>query len=317
MNVTAPVNADAKPLFKWNNGFGWSYHGGIADSDMRRTVAERGGSVTGVFRFTHQWNYDKRNASLMDLHVFLPTSRVKAENGVHDNYGNEERIGWNNRKHAKTGGVQDVDYTTAAPAGYVPVENITFPDIRVMPEGKYICKVHNWKMRTPNQGGFRAEIEVNGQVFAYEYDKPLTNKEWVTVATVTLKDGVFTVDHHLPTIDGPGREEWNLTTGNFVPVQTIMHSPNFWNGQQIGNEHHFFIMEGCKNPDPVRGFYNEFLTSELHEHRKVFEVVGGKMNCEYSDDQLAGLGFSSTQRNAITARVKTNDGRQAIVNITF
>ena len=71
-----------------------------------------------------------RNASLMDLHVFMPGSNqnVVIKNGkeIHDNYGNNERVGWNHRRHYASGGVQDVDYTAPAPIGYVPVENTTF-----------------------------------------------------------------------------------------------------------------------------------------------------------------------------------------------
>jgi hypothetical protein len=145
-----------------------------------------------VFRFSHSWNNPgQRNASLMDLHVFMPGSGVNAENGVHDNYGNNQRVGWNNRNHAVSGGVQDVDYTSPAPEGYVPVENITFPTLARMPDGEYICKIHNWQYRTPTTGGFLAEIEFGGEVFQYENTKPLKNKEWITVAVVTLKNGAF------------------------------------------------------------------------------------------------------------------------------
>lgn len=32
VTLTAPVNKDAKNLFKWPNNFAWTYNGGVADS---------------------------------------------------------------------------------------------------------------------------------------------------------------------------------------------------------------------------------------------------------------------------------------------
>jgi len=311
VSLTAPVHSDVAHLFKWNNDFAWSYNGNIADSELRKAVQSRGGRVDGVFRFSHQWNYDKRNTSLMDLHVFMPGNGTKAENGVHDSYGNGERVGWNNRKHNKSGGVQDVDYTSAAPVGYVPVENITFPDISSMPEGKYVCKIHNWAFRSPTEGGFKAEIEFEGNVFEYEYTKPLKNKEWVTVAVVTLKDGKFSIEHHLPH-SASSQKIWGIETESLVKVNTIMNSPNYWDDNAVGNKHWFFILEGCVNPEETRGIYNEFLRSDLEVHRKVFEILGNKTKCPVAEKQLSGLGFSSTQKNSCTFVVKGDKIRKTV-----
>jgi len=291
VSLTAPQSDDSGNLFKWDNNFAWSYDGDVADSSIRAEVSRLGGRVDGVFRFSHSWNYDKRNSSLMDLHVFMPANSTTATNGKHDNYGNNERVGWNNRKHAYSGGVQDVDYVDAAPAGYVPVENITFPDLSRMRDGEYICKIHNWEKRSHNSGGFKAEIEFNGQVFEYEYDKPLGNKEWVTVAVVTLKKGVFTIEHHLKP-SSASKEKWGVSTLEPVRVSTLMFSPNYWDGRAIGNQHYFFMLENCKNPDATRGIYNEFLTSALEPHRKVFEILGSKTKCAPSDEQLSGVGLT-------------------------
>lgn len=314
VSLVAPADPTARQLFKWPNGFSWSYNGDIADSEMRRAVVARGGSVTGVFRFTHMWNYGKRNASLMDLHVFMPGSKASPENGVHDNYGNEERVGWNHRKHTRSGGVQDVDYTAAAPEGYVPVENITFPDLSRMPEGKYVCKIHNWQLRQPTQGGFKAEIEFGGTVYQYEVDRPLKHKEWVTVAEVTLKNGVFTIEHHLPVGSAP-KTVWNVQTEHFHKVNVVCLSPNHWGGQGVGNKHYFFMLDQCRNDGTARGFFNEFLRGDLEQHRKVLEMVGAKMKTEKSNDQLSGLGFSSTQRNSALCKVKGASTRT--IRITF
>jgi hypothetical protein len=316
-NLVSLLTADdatAGKLFKWSNPFSWSYTGEVADSDMRRAVREKGGRVDGAFRFTHQWNHDKRNASLMDLHVFMPGSTVNVESGVNDSYGNKSRVGWNNRQHIGSGGIQDVDYVNPAPVGYVPVENITFPDVGRMPEGRYICKIHNWKFRTPTQGGFRAEIEFAGQLFTYEYDKPMKDKEWVTVAEVTLKDGRFDIKHHLPHGE-TARPMWGLQSQQFQRVNVVCMSPNHWDGEGVGNKHYFFMLDGCANDGEARGFYNEFLDARLDPHRKVFEMVGSKLKPAPAKEQLSGLGFSSTQRNTLTVRVKGSFNRT--VNIAF
>jgi hypothetical protein len=308
MSMVAPVDPTAGSLFAWDNNFSWSYYGELADSSLRKAVQAKGGRVDGAFRFSHTWNYDKRNASLMDLHVFMPGNGTEAKNGMHEQYGNLQRVGWNHRNHAASGGSQDVDYVKAAPEGYVPVENISFPDIKRMPEGTYVCKIHNWNLRQPTVGGFKAEIEFGGQVFEYEYDKPLKHHEWITVAEVTLKNGEFTIKHHLKESTS-AREIWGMQTQQFHPVSLLINSPNHWDGKQTGNKHTFFILEGCKNNESARGFYNEYIRPSLNTHRKVFELLGSKLKVEQSDQQLSGLGFSSTQRNSVVVRVKGNTSR--------
>lgn len=301
-SITAPVHENVTPLFKWGNDFAWSYNGNIADSDMRAAVQARGGSVSGVFRFTHQWNYGKRNASLMDLHVFHPGHNGHSTEKCHDTYGNDNRVGWNNREHPQTGGTQDVDYTGAAQEGYVPVENITYPSLDRMKDGEYQCKIHNWSLRQPTQGGFRAEIEFGGTVYEYEVDRPLAQKEWVHVATVTKRGNDFTIQHHLP-CGQSAQEVWGLKTEGFVPVSTVMLSPNYWGESETGNKHWFFLLDGARNGEATRGIYNEFLRNDLATHGKVFEVLGAKTKCEPTDEQLSGLGFSSTKSDSVIVRV--------------
>lgn len=316
VSLIAPLDPTSQELFKWASKFSWSYKGEVADSDIRAQVQARGGRVDGVFRFSHSWNYDKRNASLMDLHVFMPGSLVSADSGINDYYGDITRnhVGWNNREDPVTKGVQDVDYVTAAPEGYVPVENITFPDLKRMREGMYICKVHNWQLRAPTQGGFKAEIEVCGEVFQYEVTRPLKHKEWVTVAEVTLKGGVFSIKHHLP-VGSATRAVWGLQTQQFHKASVILLSPNHWDDQVVGNKHYFFMLDGCVNDGKARGFYNEFLKSNLDKHRKVLELVGSRTTVKDSPHQLSGIGFSSTQRNSILCKVRGSFTRT--INVTF
>ena len=185
VSLIAPKIKNSKTMFKWNNGFSWAYSGNITDSDITQRVQNAGGRIDGVLRFSHSWNYEgMRNGSLMDLHVFMPGSNQKVEykNGkeIHDNYGNNERVGWNHRQHLPSGGVQDVDYVNVAPVGYIPVENTTFPSIEKLKEGIYTFKIHNWNFRNPTTGGFKAEIAFDGQVYRFIRREPLQHKEWIT-----------------------------------------------------------------------------------------------------------------------------------------
>lgn len=300
MSLTAPAHEDSGKLFKWSNDFAWSYDGNITDS-LRQRVATAGGRVDGVLRFSHSWNHIGRNASLMDLHVFMPGSSSHRD-GKHDDYPNGQRVGWNNRNDSVSGGSQDVDYTGAAAEGYIPVENITFPSLAKLKEGLYTFKIHNWSLRSPTTTGFKAEIEFEGQVFEYEHAAPLAHKEWVTVAEATLKNGKFTIEHKMSST-ASSQDKWGVKTETFVKVNTLMLSPNYWDDNAVGNKHWFFVLDGCKNESPTRGIYNEFLSSGLEAHRKVFEVLGDKTKCQPTDDQLSGLGFSSTRGDVVTVKV--------------
>lgn len=309
VSLIAPVNKDSNTMFKWDNNFGWSYNGNMTDSDITQRVKDAGGRIDGVLRFSHSWNYEgMRNTSLMDLHVFMPGSNQDStyRNGkeIHDNYGNLERVGWNNRNHFRSGGVQDVDYVNAAPAGYIPVENITFPSMDKLKEGIYTFKIHNWKLREQTTGGFKAEIAFGGQTYKFVRREPLQHKEWVTLAKLELKNGEFKIIEMMENDTTP-IDVWNLHTNQFVPVSTVMYSPNYWDEQQgIGNKHYFFMLKDCINPDTPNGFFNEYLKQELVQHKRVFEALGSKMKVEHTDDQLSGLGFSSTQRNELVVKVK-------------
>ena len=306
MTLVAPVHPMAPNILSWGNNFSWAYNGDITDS-MKERVKVAGGRVDGAFRFTHSWNEIEPNQSLMDLHVFMPGNTHSYPNTRHDQYGNRnsERVGWNHMKHVMSGGVQDVDYVDQAPKDFIPIENITFPNIDRMPEGDYLCKVHNWSYRQSGGRG-KAEIEFGGNIYQYEY--PATrHHQWISVAKVNLKNKEFTIEHLLPHGEST-TTVWGINSQKFHRVNMIMNSPNHWNGEKSGNKHLFFILDKCKNPDPVRGFFPEFLMADLHKHRKVFEILGSKMKAEPTDDQLSGLGFSSSKVNQIVVKVETSTG---------
>lgn len=309
VTMTTAEVTDSKPIFKWNNNFSWTYNGNLAGkSQLSQEVVNRGGKVDGVFRFSQSWNELERNQSLMDLHVFMPgNTHMENPNGKRE-YGSGRRVGWNNRRDGKSKGQQDVDYTSEAPVGHVPVENITFPELSLMPEGKYICKIHNWAFRKTGGRG-KAEIAFGDEVYEYVY--PATkNYEWVTVAEVTLKNGHFSIEHKLPT-ESSEKEVYGLKTNNFHKVNLVSLSPNHWGTNEAGNKHFFFMLDGCATDASLRSFHSENLIASVAEHRKVLEVLGAVNMIEpttakqnKNNPQLSGLGFNATVKDEVIVKVK-------------
>lgn len=301
--LTNSKNSEAKIPFKWNNHFSWTYNGNLAGkSQLTKMVEAKGGRTDGVFRFTHSWNELEPNQSLMDLHVFMPDCKIPKNFEKGPNvFG--RRVGWNNRTDTLSGGKQDVDYTNQAPKGYVPVENITFPDLSKMPEGVYTCMIHNWNFRQTGGRG-KAEIAFQGNLFQYEY--PATkDQEWVTIAEVTLKKGVFSIEHKLPLVEEVSKEIWGLQTNQFHKVNLVSLSPNYWGENNVGHKHYLFMINDCKTKDDVRSFHNENLNQELLEIRKTLEVLGTNLliTPEKNEKQLAGLGFNATVKDEVILKI--------------
>ena len=289
VSLVAPVNKDAKSMFKWDNAFSWAYAGNITDSDIRANVKDAGGNVEGVLRFSIQWNdTDTYSANDLDAHCFGPR---------------DTHIWYGQTRSYVTGGFLDVDIIHPA-RNKAAVENIAWADKNRMVPGEYRFYVHLFNKRG-GKDGFRAEIEFDGQIYQFNYDKELRQGEKIPVATVKLdQNGKFTITEHLKSSTS-SREVWGLKTNTFVPVTVAMYSPNYWDDQQgVGHRHYFFMMKDCVNPEQPNGFYNEFLDNKLDQHKRVFEALGSKLAVASADDQLSGLGFSSTKRNELVVKVK-------------
>lgn len=289
VSLIAPRNPDAPSMFKWNNGFSWAYTGNITDSSMKERVKSLGGDVTGVLRFSIQWNDGDNNQNDFDAHCIEP---------------NGNQIYYSNKTSPSTTGKLDIDIIN--PGNNVAVENITWSDITKMKEGEYHFFVHNFSHKG-GRTGFTAEIEFDGTIYSYSYDKELRQSEEVTVAKIQFsqKDGI----KFIKSLDSTEstREIWGLSTNEFHPVSVMMYSPNYWDDQDgIGHRHYFFMLNGCINDTRPNGFFNEFLRSDLEKHKRVFEALGSKMRVEDSIHQLSGVGFSSTKRNELVCRVKGN-----------
>lgn len=305
VSLIAPEVADAKTMFKWNNGMSWAYTGNITDSDIKENVKAAGGSVTGIVRFSIQWNDGNgKDNSDLDAHCLEP------QGGDH--------IYFSHKISRYTGGELDIDITDpiyqCKSNGGVAVENITYPSKERMKPGTYKFYVNQYSFR--NSQGFKAEVEVNGEIHSYEYNTPVRGN--VDVAEVILdQSGNFKVVDKLPgncaTIS---KDVWGIKTLQFTPVSVVCYSPNYWDEQKgIGHQHLFFMLKDCINPEEPNGYYNEFLKPELEQHRRVFEAFGAKAHVKDVDDQLSGVGFSLTKRNDLIIKVK--GATERVVKVKF
>ena len=283
MSLIAPVDLMAPGMFKWHNNFSWAYTGELADS-IKERVKNAGGNVEGDLRCSLSWF----NRDDLDLHMIEP-------GGNHIHYGD--------KRSSLTHGNLDVDMNAGGRTSDTPVENICYPSRHLMTEGTYLLYVHNYSKRTNENVGFDVEIEFDGVIYSFAFPQMVRGGEKITVAKFkyTHQDGIEMIET-LPSSQ-TSKEAWGLPTQTFHKVNMVMNSPNHWDDHTTGNKHYFFILDRCLNEGKARGFFNEFLTEELRDHRKVFEVLGSKMKAERSDQQLSGIGFSSTQRNHVFCKV--------------
>lgn len=302
VSLTAPVHPAPERLFRWSNDFAWSYAGNVADSIAER-VKKAGGRVEGAtLRVSLSWfNYDD-----LDLHVYEPAGR-----GVG---GLRDHIYFGNRK-GSTGGTLDVDMNAYRGTSREAVENIVWTN-RV-PDGAYKVVVNNFCRRESSDVGFVVEVECGDELSHFSYNKGIRDKQDVHVVTLRMKDGrIDRFDAGDPSVtpSNVSQTRWGLSTEQYVDVDAVMLSPNYWGDDAVGNKHTFFILRGAKNDEPTRGIYNEFLHPRLEPHRKVFEVIGDKTKCRPTDDQLSGLGFSSTKHARILVRVRQG-GAQRLYSV--
>jgi hypothetical protein len=276
MSLTAPMHQNSGKLFKWNNDFGWSYDGNITDS-IKEKVKKAGGNVTTAkLRISLAWyNFDD-----LDIHVFEP-------NGTRIYFGNK-------------GTKLDVDMNAGGGRTREPVENVSYTSV---PDGEYRVIVNQYSQRETTDVGFTVEVENDGCIQQYSYTKAAKGE--IKALTITMKKGIISKLEVGSGLTGGSisQEKWGVATEKFAKVNTLMLSPNHWDDNQVGNKHWFFVLDSCQNLEATRGIYNEFLNSGLEKHRKVFEILGDKTKCQPTDDQLSGIGVSSTRGDKLTVRV--------------
>jgi len=289
VSLIAPNDPGAGLLFKWGNRFSWSYAGELADS-IKERVKKAGGSVVGDLCCRLAWhNFDDLDFHMQEPgggHIYFATHRP-GRSGP-----------------SPCGGLLDVDMNAGSGTTREPVENIFYARQGTMREGTYKLIVHQYANRDKTEPGFEVEIDWLGEMHSFVSETSPRQGEAVLVAEMryTKKDGiVFATPLNSKRAS---RQVWGLPTESFHRVSIAMLSPNYWDGEAVGNKHYFFMLDGCTNDGTARGFFNEFLMPVFDKHRKVFEVVGSKMRIAPAGEQLSGLGFSSTQKNTLICRVK-------------
>lgn len=300
VTLTTSKDENCKQMFKWNNPYSWTYKGNLAGkSQIKESVKNQGGKVDGVLRFSIMWSEgNSTDNSDLDAHCEEPGGNL---------------IYYSNSR-SSTGGNLDIDITN--PSGHKSrngkevVENITYPSLNKMKDGTYRFIVNQYSAR--NSQGFKAEIEFDGEIYEYEYKKPVRGQ--VLVADVTLKDGKFTINHSLPS-SSSSREIYGLETKKFHKVDLVCLSPNHWANNNTGNKHYFFMLNGAKAEDSLRSFHSENLKPELAEHRKVLEVLGTTTMIEPKGKQLSGLGFNSTVRSEVI--LKLGGSHKRVIKVKF
>ena len=287
VSLTTSNVKDSKPLFKWDNNYSWTFNGNLAGkSQIKEAVKNAGGKVDGVLRFSISWNEDGKSNCDFDAHAIEP-------NGTEIYYSNYK----GNR--TRCSGMLDVDMIRPSKMG---VENINWVSREKMQDGKYIFFNRNFDRG--NNTGFKAEIDFDGEIYNYEYSGLAMGD--IKVATVTLNNGVFTIEHHLQPTSGMGisKEIYGIETNQFHKVNLMCLSPNHWGDNNVGNKHYLFMLDDCKCPISIRSFHNENLLPELAQHRKVLEVLGTTNMIQPSDKQLSGLGFNSTVRDELVVKLQ-------------
>ncbi len=282
VSLVAPQRNTSNSLFKWSNDFSWAYSGDVADS-IKERVKKAGGNVTGDLCCRLSWfNYDD-----LDFHMVEP--------------GRNE-ISFANKGPSISGGRLDVDMNAGGPRSREAVENIFYTTRSKMREGAYHLFVRQYSRRETDNVGFEVEIDYLGDIKRFSYPRAVAGDVTVAKFNYTHAKGVIFGDT-LPSTAAT-KTIWGLRTNEYHRVNILMKSPNHWNDAGgVGNQHYFFMIDGCVNDTPVRPFFNEFLKPELNKHRKVLEMLGGKLKTAPASEQLSGIGFSTTQRDEVLVRV--------------
>ncbi|MGL4353042.1 MAG: hypothetical protein ACRCTP_03750 [Aeromonas popoffii] len=294
VSLTAPVDDNAGKLFKWDNNFGWSYNGNVTDS-IKEKVKRAGGNTDAKLRVSLAWF----NPDDLDLHAECPDGHIYFSN-----------------KNGLLGDqILDVDMNAYGPKhDTAPVENLSWANPK---DGAYDIYVKQYNARTKDRPGFVIELENAGKVTQFHHPKAAVGT--ISCIRFNVKGGEVVDLKVMSNLSNQAVSQavWGVDTEGFVNVETLLLSPNHWDGNQTGNKHYLFMLQGCKNPEPTRGIYNEYLINELVDHRKVFEVLGAKTLCPVVDNQLSGVGFSSTRNDLVAIRVTDAQGAVRMYNVQF
>ena len=297
VSIIAPIDSSAPNMFKWAHPISWTYKGNITDS-IAENVKKYGGDTEGFFRVSLAWF----NSDDLDLAIRDPLGR-------HAYFSDKKGIPY---------GLLDLDMNGLDKHSDTdPVENFIVKNESSMPDGKYEIYVDAYSKRARKDEGFTLQVKIGDDLYDFNYDKTYTgHKEKALTIVKTGSEYTIKVEMgNLIPMSGQSHNVSGLETNSFVKVNSVFTSPNFWDGQEIGNKHYIFAIDECKIDEPLNGFFNEYLNAALTENRKVFEVLGAKTAVAPSDNQLSGLGFSITQSESFFVRVSGKTTRVLEINV--
>ncbi|MED4727998.1 hypothetical protein P9597_07565 [Aneurinibacillus migulanus] len=292
MALVTASDQQAPNILLWNNPFSWYYHGGI-DGEIKRRVESAGGRYEGnEIRCSLIWE----GYTDLDLHCVTPSSE-------HIYYGD---------KMSSCNGWLDIDMNGGSHRDYSPVENIRWSNGHAS-KGKYVFYVHNYCERGSGRTPFKAELEVNGQIYTYHG----------VAGNTGFKETLFTFDYvkgqhpDISSTNYSSDNAWNVQLNSFVKVKGITNSPNLWNEEKVTHSGHhiFFLLDGCKDlsEGKGRGFFNETLKSELREIRKTLEAYTANTPIEDVENASAcGVGYSKDSEWDLTLKITSNNSTRII-----
>ena len=302
VSLTTANIKESKPIFKWTNNYSWTFNGNLAGKSMiKDAIQSRGGKTEGVVNIRLAF---PNTTSDYDLHVIEP-------NGNYIYYGNKRQI-------HRSSGMLDLD-AQGSDGHFSPekrVENVIFTSEQQMPNGKYQVIVNNYAERDRNFG-FVVEIEIDGEMTTFNHNAFIPNKASINVCNIDKSVKGFEIQPILPVSQSNtiSREIYGIQTNEFHKVNLVCLSPNHWTGNNVGNKHYFFMLDGCKCQTSIRSFHAENLIPELAQHRKVLEVLGNTTMIEPSEKQLSGLGFNATVKDELI--VKLQGSFKRVIKIKF
>ena len=281
--LTAPLYNDSPSMFSWGNSIGWAYVGSDTTDAIRERVKSAGGNVEGDVRVSLAWH----NGDDLDLHA-----KFKGNRGGHIFFGTR----------SEAGGTLDVDMNAGSINSVAPVENIYWTDKRKFPRHVKFY-VDQFVKRSSYNVGFDLQVVIGGSTTVYRYDKPVTRNEQPFVILENINNVISITD----VSDSLTKISETTNASNFVHVESVFLSPNFWGSSASGNKHFIFQTKDFEIDQPVRGFFNEYLEPSLKEHRKVFEIMGQKTKISDSmESAVRGYGFSVDSGKEFVVRVNGN-----------
>lgn len=293
--LTEALNQDTPSPFLWSNTLSWAYINSDTADAVTMRVKNAGGNVDGDVRVSLSWD----NKDDLDLSVYKDNDEY---NCIY--YGRRRELG----------GELDVD-ANAHSIVDEPVENIFWKSINNLANGKYTVKVNNFNKRTNENQGFTLQFATTEGIQTFTYhDNNINHKPFLVFEKENHKVKLIQISNELQSQDN------TVSSDKFIEVKHVLMSPNTWE-KEIGNKHFILLTKDIEVNEPVRGFFNEQLNSQLTPHRKVTEILGSKLKIQpvefESNDIAKGYGFSETMDANLILRLTYTNGRKELVHVSI